>query len=346
MATATLPPPEYRLSGLIRDLERPEGDPAAGYEARLGLIGEQYETPLARPYIKGTRALPLPTREMARALGATSGNGGDLTVGSIERVAAAVRPELVFGRLGVPTRTVRGLGPIGFPVFEPGAISGGWGREGGTGRNAQPTVKSAQTAPKTAISFVQFSRQLLLQSEALEEDLLTELTQSTEAVHESGFLAGSGSENEPHGILLQATGALPYGGAVPTRPELVAQVKAYTNAKGTLRRAAWILNSDLAADLMEVETSAGSGKYVAEIDAAGQLRILGIRAEISDYMPDGKVLLFDPLAVRTTYWGEPFALLNRWTDGMDIRNEARLVIWSACDVAVKHPQLLVVGTAS
>jgi hypothetical protein len=340
---AAAPPPSYRFARLLQDLDKPVGTPGLGYECRLGEIWSQYSPPTERPYIKANNAVMLPTRELCRALSVSEGGGVNL-LGNIERVAAAVRPELVFGRLGVPTRTVQGVGPIGFPVLQPGAVTGGWSAEGAQGFDRQPTVKSAESAPHVAIGFIQFSRHLLHHAEGVEDDLLAELEAATEGVIESGFIAGSGTENEPHGILLQASGAASYGAALPTYQELVAQLETYTGNHGTLRRARWMVNSAMACDLLNVEKVASTGRFAGEIDEAGNLRILGIRAEISDYMPAGKVALLDPMAIRVTYWGNPFALMNRWTDGMDLRNEAHLVVWNACDVAVKYPQLVVVGS--
>ena len=346
MPADVAPPPIYRFANLIRDLEKgPLED--GGYELRLGEIGQNFTPPIERPgAMMGGTFVQLPTRQLCRSIAATESTGSNLTISSIERVAEAVRPELVFGRLGIPTRTLKGQGPISFPVIQPAAVNGGWSREGAPGTERQPTVKSVESAPKIAISWVQFSRQLMQQAEALETDLLQELTAATEGLIESGFIAGRGVENEPHGLLLQATGAASYGATVPTYQELVAQLKTYTAAHGTLRRARWLVHSDMATDLLNVEKVASTGRFAADIDQNDQLRILGIRAEISDYMPTDKILLLDPLAVRTTWWGDPYAHLNLWTDLMDVRYEARLLVWNSCDVAVKHPQLLVVGGAA
>ena len=340
MPADVAPPPIYRFANLIRDLEKgPLED--GGYELRLGEIGQNFTPPIERPgAMMGGTFVQLPTRQLCRSIAATESTGSNHTNSTIERVAEAVRPELVFGRLGIPTRTLKGQGPISFPVIQPAAVNGGWSREGAPGTERQPTVKSVESAPKIAISWVQFSRQLMQQAEALETDLLQELTAATEGLIESGFIAGRGVENEPHGLLLQATGAASYGATVPTYQELVAQLKTYTAAHGTLRRARWLVHSDMATDLPITPRSAPDNHQNAH------LRIQCLRAEISDYMPTDKILLLDPLAVRTTWWGDPYAHLNLWTDLMDVRYEARLLVWNSCDVAVKHPQLLVVGGAA
>lgn len=335
--------PRYTLAGVIESLEKPLQQT---YERHLadricelrGFQKAELYSPVPGPQ------LPLPTRGITRALTA-NGNAGNLisTVGG--PVAAAVRPPLVFDRMGVQRIELDGSGPISFPrMAEPGAYTGTWVGEGVNGAELEPSVSQVDAMPRMAIGWVTLSRQLRKYSASAEPAILLELSRSIEGVLEDGFLTGDGSESTPLGLFsLPDAVSVPFGAAKPTFAEAVQMVEAFSAAHGRLDRAAWVANSGTAADMMTTEKAAGTGVFLAEATPDNGLSVLGRPLFISNYAPDGYVALLDPAFLRTLYWAVPLAILDTYSDGLDKTGSARLMVANSADFIALHPEQVVIG---
>lgn len=337
------PQPRFTLAGVINSLEKPL---ERTYERHLGdqicqLRGLQHAelySPVPGP------TLPLPTRGICRALSA-EGNAGNLisTIGG--PVAAAIRPQLVFDRMGVQRIELDGSGPISFPVMsEAGSYTGTWVGEAQDGAELDPSVSQVDAMPRIAIGWVELSRQLRKYSASAEPAILLELSRSIEGVLEDGFLTGNGSENVPLGLFsLPDAATVPFGGASPTFAETVQMVEAFSDANGRLDRAVWLANTATAADMMTTEKATNTGVFLIDAAPASGMSILGRPVFISNYVPDGYVALMDPAYLRTIYWAAPLAILDTYSDGLDKTGSARLMVANSADFIAMHPEQVVIG---
>jgi len=100
------------------------------------------------------------------------------------------------------------------------------------------------------------------------------------------------------------------------------------------------------AALLEVEMVADTGRYVATLNTPGQNRLIGIRALTTDHMPAGKIMILDPETCRQVFWGPAYALMDRYSDGMDIKGTSRLVVQNLCDIVALRPEQIIVGSAA
>jgi len=344
-------PADYSLLRLINSLASPlSGDNI--FERRIGdAVGapRTMEGRVTYPGWQFSGTAPLPSRALARALGAqgSAASGGDLVTSSVMQVAEAARPALVFDEIGaIRTELTENTGAASYPAWNPEqqAGAGRWVGEGSQGTNVLLTLKDVTATPRSALSFIKYTRQLSNQAPLLEAALQAEMQRSVESVLERGFLRGRGGR-EPFGLCLVAEikgTVTPWGSSTPTFAELVQQAKAYTAAKAPWKRAHWIMSSDMALDLATTEKATGTAQFVLET-ASGRPTILGRPVAITDHMPDDRILLVNPDVIRHVYWGPPFLLVDKYSDNMDIRGEAMIVVDNFCDLVVEQPQQICVG---
>lgn len=347
---ATYHQPRYSLRGLIEALENPR---KACYERDL--VGEASSArgeglALQFPDRPGN-TLSLPTRDLVRALrrdltiGAASG-GGDLAFATATQVAAAARPQLVLDRAGVQRlELLDQVAEISFPTWDAEQSPGGWIGEGADGDEVDLTTRSVTAAPRSSYGFIELTRRLRQNLDQAETLILAELGRAVASVVETGLLQGSGSESQPLGLVnLPGRQVVNWGGALPTYAEVNNSMAAYLSAHGNYDRSVWIAPSALAIFLLEIEKATNTGQFIATATPPSGLSILGRPLLVSDYMPSGTLLLFDPTTVRTVYWGAPYALLDRFSDGRDLRGDSMLLVYNNVDIVSLYPNQVVVGS--
>jgi len=343
-------PPEYRLEGLLRSLEDPSGH-RHGFEARLGETLASYGLGIedgGAPNWQYSRSIPLPSKALCRALDAgTTAAAGDLTVAGIQRVAEAVRPVDALVAAGVPRLEVTATAAVSFPSWEAESVAGSWKAENADGYTPAIEVRSVDATARQALAYIEISRRLRLQVPDLEAALLAELERSVRGVLEVGFLSGDNTEGKPMGLLnVPGAQAQAFGAAVPTRDELVSMLEKFTAAHGNLSRAVWVMTSAMAAGLLRSEVVGGTGQFILSVAPNGLPTVCGIPSVISDYMPTGKLLLFDPSTCREVFWGPAYSLLDRFSNDRDRSGSELLLVHQLADVVSLAPSMLVVGTAA
>jgi hypothetical protein len=331
-----VPPPgaSYRFSEAIADRPGSYGD------AISTLIGEKLPDVQRVP-----GGVYLPTRQFCRSLGiGTASGGGDLVGGNLQRVADAARPPLLLEQIGAVRLEVSETGAISLPIWNAGAGSG-WVAEGAPAAQLASTVRSVEASGRMAAARLAVSRRLQLQADAVESAVLRELSAAVASTVESGFLAGSGAESQPLGLLsTPGAASVAWGAAVPTYSELMAMLAAFSAADGDLDNGALLMHPTTLTGAMEAEISAGSGTTaISWID--GAYRFAGVRAYPTRNLPTGKALLFDPATVRTVFWGAPQLVVDRVSNGKSLSGAADLIVFNLCDVAALHPAQIVVGSS-
>jgi HK97 family phage major capsid protein len=306
------------------------------------LAGERYEVGLSK--IAGdkygqpqARGLAVPHRRMVRDLGvSTSAAGGALASATdLQRVAAAVRPAVVLEQMGAERIEVSGVAEAAFPRFAGGV--GGWLAEGEASPSDNATIESVVAVPHCAAARLGMSRRVRNQArEDVESAVLREVEQCVGATLESGFLTGSGSNDQPLGVInVPGIGTESFAGAVPTFAELESMVGIYAAADGDINAARWLLNTNDFASLLSVATQYIDGAH----------RICGLPVFSSSHLTQGKHLLMDPSAVALIYFGGAQVTLDTFSSGKALTGAAEVVVFNYADVAILRPAHVVVGSA-
>jgi HK97 family phage major capsid protein len=296
------------------------------------LAADRYGQPQAR-------GLAVPHRRMIRDLGVSSSAAGGALASATElqRVAAAVRPAIVLEQMGAQRIEVSGAGEVAFPRFAAGAATGGWLSEGESAPTDAATIDSVVATPHCAAARLGLSRRVRNGArEDIEAAVLRELEQCVAATLEAGFLTGSGSNDEPLGLInVPGIGTESFAGAVPTFAELEAMVSTYAAADGDISAARWLLNTNDFASLLSVATQYIDGAH----------RICGLPVFSSSHLTQGKHLLLDPSAVALVYFGGAQVLLDEYSNGKAINGSAELVVFSFADLVALRPAHIVLGSS-
>jgi HK97 family phage major capsid protein len=266
---------------------------------------------------------------------------GDLAISSaVAAIAEAIRPRLVLERAGAIRQEVGGVVDATAPEWSGG--SGAWVAEGVEVPGAAVTVSAGTATPKTAGAYIEVSRRLLKQAEAIEADLGAELRRLVAGTVEAGLIAGSGSEAEPLGLIeTPGATAVAFTSATPTYAELVEMTAAYYDSDGDPDSAAWFVNPADFTDMLSVSEASGTGQYAGQI-VAGNRYIIGIRAYLTNHVPAGKAILTDPRNLLITYWRAPLLITNPYA--LDTSGGQRLTVLNDVDITVRHrPQLIIGG---
>lgn len=327
MAARTVQTPgRYSLLALLQDepYERGLSDIAT---ARYGA-----------PQLRGQA---LPTRALARDLGvAAASSGGNLVATELERVAASVRPQLVLDQLGAQRLEVAGS-EIALPKFDGGV--GSWLAEGDPANSMSTTVPSVEASAKCAAARLGMSRRVRNANRAdIEAAVLAEIERAVRSTIEQGFIAGTGSQEQPRGLISAATDSKTFAGAVPTWAELVDMVELLGDADGDLSRAAWLVHPSTAAALMKVQIDADGGELAMQwID--GRHRIAGLPMAMTTACPEGKVVLGDFSTVTQVFFGAPQIIDDRFSAGKSISGASEIIVMNFCDLVLREPSHVVVG---
>jgi hypothetical protein len=328
-----------------------QAPPGANYSLARLIAGEtdSYERSIAElidQRSEQTQRIPgaawLPSGRFARALGIeTASAGGNLVSNGLEAVAAAARPPLLLERLGASRLEINASGPVSLPSWEPG--SGAWLAEGNTAPQQASTVRSVTASGRMAAARIAVSRRLLLNASELESALLAEVSSAVADLIESGFIAGSGSSNQPLGLLnTPGTGSQPFAGSVPTYAELMGMVELAGDADADLSRCVFLLHPSTLSDLLTAQISANGGEVVVSY-SEGLHRIAGFPVYASRHVAEGKALFLDPSVLRCVYWGSAQIISDRTSGGKNLSGAMELIIFNLCDLAVIYPAHVVVG---
>ncbi len=271
----------------------------------------------------------------------TASAGGNLVSNGLEAVAAAARPPLLLERLGASRLEINASGAVSLPSWEPG--TGGWIAEGSNAPQQASTVRSVTASGRMAAARIAVSRRLLLNASELESALLTEVSAAVADLIESGFIAGSGSSNQPLGLLsTPGTGSQAFAAATPTWAELMGMVELFGDADGDFSRAVFMLHPSTLADLLTAQISANGGEVVVSY-SEGLHRIAGFPVYATRHVPEPRALFLDPSVIRTVFWGSPQIITDRTSGGKSISGAAELIVFNLTDLAVIYPAHVVVG---
>jgi HK97 family phage major capsid protein len=292
------------------------------------------------------RGLAVPHMPMVRDLGvATATGGGNLASKTqLESVADAIRPATVLERAGALRVETTGVASLSFPRFTGG--TGGWLSEGEAAPTDATGTATVTATPHAAASRLGLSRQVRNQvGEVIEAAVLRELQLAIGGTLEAGFIAGSGGNDEPLGLInTPGIGSATFAGATPTLTELVAMIESYGDADGDLGAARWLLHPSDLSDLLKAQIDADGGETIVQWQD-GAHRICGLPVLTTSHLTEGKHMLMDPSAVAVVYFGPAQVLIDEYSNAKSLSGAAEIVTFNFADIAVLRPSHLVVGSA-
>lgn len=220
--------------------------------------------------------------------------------------------------------------------------------EGETDENAETnlTTDTISLTPNRLGAFMEYSKQLLLQSSVSVDNLVrADLQRSIAIALDLAAINGSGAGNQPTGILNTAgigNVAMGTNGAVPTRAKLVDLITELAVDNADMGNLAFLTTPGIRGKLQQTLLDAGSGRFVWEQSNS----LLGYRAEVSTQVPSDltKGSSTDCHAVIYGNWSE--LLVAQW-GGLDLLADpytqgtkamVRVIVNSWWDTALRHAQ--------
>lgn len=296
---------------------------------------------------KEARGFFMPVEVQQRDLNVgTAAQGGhtvstDLLSGSF---VDALRNKLTVMDLGATMMT--GLnGNVAIPAMAGGTTSY-WVAESGSPTEAQASFRQIAMTPKTVGAFSDLSRRLLVQSSVDIENLIrSDLATTLATAIDLAAIHGTGSSNQPTGILATSgIGSVVGGtnGAAPTYAHIVGletEVAKDNAANGSL---AYLTNAVVRGKLLTTEKAANTAQFVWE----GQNSMRGYNAEVSNQV-SSTLTKGNQSASSAIIFGNWNDLMIGMWGGLDINVDTstgsssgtvRIVALQDIDIAVRHAQ--------
>ena len=227
-----------------------------------------------------------------RDLTVGTNNAGGFLVGTDHDGASfidALRAAMVTTQLGA--RVMSNLqGNVAIPKLATGT-STYWVAEDGAPTEGQPVFASVSLTPRNLASFVQISRNLLVQSDpSVEAVIQDDITKSIAVAIDAAALAGTGSSNQPTGILATTgIGSVSFASAgAPSFSEIVSIESAISADNAMGANMAFVTTPALAGTLKTTTKDSGSGRFVSEDNS-----IMGYSVNPTSSMTANTILLGD-----------------------------------------------------
>ena len=235
---------------------------------------------------KTSRGLYVPTEIQRRDLTAGTNNAGGYTVATdllAGDFISLLRNAMVLDSLGA--RMLTGLtGNVAIPKLS-GAATAYWVAENNAPTESQQTIAQVTLSPKTVGAYTDFSRRLMLQSSIdVEQMVMSDLAMVLGLAIQQAAISGSGSSNQPSGILTQVTASVVGGtnGAAPTWANIVALETDVSVSNADVGNLAYLTNAKVRGKLKTTIKEASVPGYVW---ADGATPLNGYRAAVTNAVP-------------------------------------------------------------
>ena len=246
--------------------------------------------------------------------------------------------------LGARRVEVSGVAQLDLPKFDGGV--GSWLGEGDAASSMSTTVESVAAVPHCSAARLAISRRVRHANRSdVEASVLAELEAAVRNTIEAGLINGSGTSNQPLGIL-NATGVSTkaFAAATPTYSELIGMVELLGDANADVAGAAFLMHPSMATALMKQQISANGGETTITW-SDGRHRVAGLPVAMTTNMPEAKVLLGDFTTVQIVFFGGPQVIEDKYSGGKVLAGVTELVVMNYVDVVVRIPEFLVVGAS-
>lgn len=296
---------------------------------------------------KTARGFFLPADVQKRELTAGTNNAGGYTVATDMRAAdfiSALRNAMVIDGLGA--RMLTGLvGNIAIPKQSAGATAY-WVAESAAPTESQQTLAQVTMSPKTVGAFTDISRRLLLQSSIDVENMVqTDLATTLGLAIQQAAINGSGSSNQPSGLLTLVTPSVVGGtdGLAPTWANMIELETDVAVANADVGAMGYLTNAKVRGKLKS--TQKFSSTNGAPIWDMGNTPINGYRCAVTNGVPSNltkgsssgvcSAILFGNFAdLIIGMWGSLDLMVDPYTGST--AGTVRVVTLQDVDVAVRN----------
>lgn len=265
------------------------------------------------------------------------GSGGNL-IGEDHMASAfvpALRERLITGRMGATLLT--GLtADIAIPRSTADS-SAGWIAGDGSDAvsSSDPTYDRISMSPKTVGCYTTLSRKMLLQGSPASEQLVRDsLAFAVAKALDTAAINGSGSLNQPLGILNQDNVATDTYTTAPTFGELVDMEGALMVDDADMAKLGYVTTALLATALKQKPVVTGQNGMIWTSTEAGEGRVNGYRALVSNLVPTGYVVFGNWSDLLIGLWSGLDFVVDPYTRAA--YGDVIITIYQDCDIAVRH----------
>jgi HK97 family phage major capsid protein len=323
----------YSLLRALRALVDPTTAPEAMFEVETSRR-------LAREMGIKPRGMLVPMGELSqRVLGASSGGGSNL-VGTTHmgtNFIDLLRARSVVMALG-PTVLNGLVGDVQVPRQTATAAAQWIAADGADELTpSDPAFDGITLSPKTCGALTVLSRKFVLQSDPSGEQLVrNDLAASLATALDVAALAGTGTSNQPRGIIETAGIATDdFDAATPTWAEVVGMESDLLEANVNPTAAAYVTTPTIAGLLKTEETATGSGNFIWTPGAERGLGLVnGFPAMSSSSVPAGKMILGNWSDLVLGFWRAIEVEVNPYHDFA--KGSIAVRAFMHVDVAVRH----------
>ena len=209
------------------------------------------------------KVMDLKTREMRTMTAGSATAGGNFI--PLEKVGFfdALYAKTVLDQLGATKLT--GLSAnVDLTGFSSG-VSVAWAAETADAASGDPVTAARQLRPSRIAGYSDISKQLLLQNnQSIDQKIIESFIKALAVAIEAAAINGSGSSNQPLGLLGTSginSVAMGTNGAVPSLAKVLELVAAVENANAGMN-GKFLINPKLVARLKQTEISSGSGAMI------------------------------------------------------------------------------------
>jgi len=292
--------------------------------------------------------IPPGVLNQSRVLSASTATDGKETVAE-EKLGLidVLRDDLAISKLGA-TSVDDLVGNSSIPRLTTGT-SGLWlAAEDDPAAQSNPKFDTVTLTPRTVATFVDISRQLLLQSnESIDRLIVSDIARSLANAIDSAAINGTGASGQPTGILNQTgVGLVSLGanGAAQTWQSVVDLESTVGSANGMGSAGGYVGNHATSGKLKTIEKASSTAQFLWNGDGEN---FNGYPLQVTNMMPSNltkgtgtnlSAMVFsgawENLLIGS--WGGLDVLVDRFS--FSDRGRVRIVAFASIDIALRHPE--------
>ena len=336
-----------RAINALANPNRPDAQRAAAFEIECSeAVGKKLK--------KSSEGLFIPVEVATRDLTVGTATAGGNTVATNLLAGSFIdmlRNRMMVRRMGATVLTDL-VGDIAIPRQTGGATCY-WVAESGAPTESQQAFDQVTMSPETIGAFTDISRKLLLQSSIdVEQFVRGDLAKSVALGIDLAAINGSGSSNQPTGILnVSGIGAVVGGtnGLAPTWGNVVDLWSAVAGDNADVGSLGYLTNSKVVGKLMQTEKATGTAQFVCKDfpDKEGMTALGGARCGVSNQVPSTLTKGTSASVCSAIIYGNWADLLIGMWGGLSLTVDpftgatsgtVRVVVLQDIDIAVRHAE--------
>ena len=231
-------------------------------------------------------------------------------------------------------------GDIAIPAKLAAGASAWLATEGANAVQSDMTFRQVTMTPKTAATYTEFTRKLLLQSSLDVDNLIrNDISAGMALLLDAAGLYGTGANGQPTGIAVTSGIGDPttWAAATPTWAEVVALESNVAGSNALNGSLGYLMETAMRGTLKTTAKDAGSGQFV--MSDGGELN--GYRGNVSNQVTSGDIFFGNFADLLIGMWGGMDLLIDPYTGGL--AGTVRVVAHQSMDIAVRHAASFALG---